>query len=255
MKPFKLTSFPTVEALEEEQKRDPLEPWKAKSLKLRKADRLFFPDINGSEETQHLNELQRRKLAEEKYEQELAQQAAVVLEEARQQGLQQGLAQGVEQGKAEGFEQGQAQAQQEVEQLRIELQETLKSLVSARQDLIAAAELDLSEITLNLAAILAGSAIEAEPSRVVDLARQAMNLLAESDVITIRASKDPAQLLREEQEALKTMTDVATLRIVEDPGMGADGCVVESNLGRVDMRVTQRIQSARDLLNTIRNED
>lgn len=248
-------AFPVVEDQQHhrEKRPEPLLPWAVQSMQIESSTNQPFPDADGS----RLEEQRRRQLREleERREKELTDQAEAVMAAAQKEGKELGYAEGREQGYAEGLEAGHSEAPLEVEQLKETLRATLEALTQARETTFAAVETDLAEIVVTLAGQLAAGAIDVEPSRVIELARQGMNLLADSDAMTIRAAEAPAALLREEQQALATALNVSSLRIVEDPTLTPEGCVVESELGRVDLRISQRLQAARDLLASVRNED
>lgn len=222
--------------------------WQLGRVHLPPLDQVIFPDLDAPVVAEEAD------LAALKRQRERDQQHAAVLDEARKRGFAQGYAEGLEQGRAEGLEQARAAAQAERTELEAELRAVLGSLARAREELLVSVELDLAEIVLTLAGELGGGALEVEPARVVELARQGMNLLAESDTITLRAAAGPAALLRGAQAALVAETGAAALRVAEDPGLETTGCVVESELARVDLRVSQRLKAARDLLTKSRGE-
>ena len=251
-------TFPKVELSQEEAapaRREPHSPWQAKPLKVEGAgSNVLFPDLDGNKQAPQ-SLLRRHKAMEQKREKELEQKVAAIMAEAQVKGREAGYQEGLAQGHAEGLEKGREQAQAELEELANALESALATLVNARQELVASMEMDLVESTVDLAGSLAGGALEVEPERVVELARQGMALLAESDQISIRAIPLQAALIREAQNSLAASLNVTSLRVVEDPSLETEGCVVESDLGRVDMRVSQRLQAARELLRTVRNED
>lgn len=250
-------SFPRVDdqqaTAKPSEESHPLHVFQPRPLTLQNSSPVIFPCLDGEQRDE--SESKSRRARELRLERELAEKAETVMAEAREQGREQGHAEGLSQGQVEGLEQGRAQAEEELKSLQESLNGIITSLTNARAELSAALELDIAEVVLALAGQLAGGAITVEPERIVELARQGLDLVAESDVITIKAAAGPASLLREEQEALSSSANVASLRIVEDPSLEPEGCTVESELGRVDLRVSQRLESARDLLNLVRNED
>lgn len=247
--------FPVVDdqGRQREERPKQLLPWAVRSMQIEASASQLFPDADGS----RLGEQQQQQLheQEERREKKLAELADTVRAAAQDEGRECGYAEGHEQGYAEGLEKGHNDAQQELEQLKGTLRATIEALTLARDATFAAVETDLAELVITLASQLAAGAVDVEPTRVIELARQGMNLLADSDTMTIRAAEAPAALLREEQRALATALNVASLRIVEDPTLDPEGCIVESEFGRVDLRVSQRLQAARDLLTSVRNEE
>lgn len=179
---------------------------------------------------------------------------ARIEEAARAEGLAAGKAEGLAAGKAEGLKKGRAEARAEVEAAKAALAAATESLVRARAQIAEGLELDMAEIALGLAAALAGGALAVEPARVAELARQAVSILAEADSITLRASEDVAPFLREASASLQAAGAGQTVTVAVDPALEAGGCVVESDLARVDLRVSQRIAEARELVASARGE-
>ncbi len=250
------SAFPNLEELDREvpTRPDPLAVFSPTPIQLRGSDSGgLFPDLDGHrvDEGRHL----RRQALEQRRADELAEKVARALEEARQQGLEEGRTAGFEEGRAEGVEQGHSDASKEAELLRAQLVAAVESLTRAREELTASLEIDQAEVALRLAGELAAGAIDVEPERIVELARQGTQMLAESDTIAIRAAVGPAVLLREAQASLAQAVNISSLRIVEDPSLDPNGCIVESDFGRVDLRVSQRLATARELLKSLRNED
>jgi flagellar assembly protein FliH len=222
--------------------------WEVGAVCLPSLDRAVFPDLDISAVPDV------RDHADPERQLELDRRLAAVTSEARKHGLESGYAEGFAQGTAEGLRQGRATAESERAALVADLRAALTALAGARNELLVTLELDMAEVTLALAAELAGGAIDAEPGRVVELARQGVSLLAESDSIVLRAAPGPAALLREAQAALGEMTTTAAVRVVEDPDLETTGCVVESELARVDQRVSHRLKAARGLITKSRGE-
>jgi flagellar biosynthesis/type III secretory pathway protein FliH len=235
-------AFPNARDAGPGRARGPAAAWPANALPLEPVSPLVFPRVDSAGQRAPAEPSSGDRAA---LEEAVAKSAAEAMAKARTAGF--------EQGRAEGSAVGRAEAKREIEELRATLRGAIEALARSRDDVLAAAELDLAEIVLTLAGDLAAGAVSAEPARVVELARQGMGLLSESDAISIRAAARPAALLREEQAALVKAVNLSSLRIIEDPSLAPEGCVVESSLGRVDLRVSQRLQAARELLCSARD--
>jgi flagellar assembly protein FliH len=231
------------------------QPWQAQPLSVPQARAAVFPDRDQRDvpEDQGVPQPHRREL--EQARAECQQQCEELRLEAQQQGHSEGFQAGKAEGRELGLAEGRAAAQAELDQVRTELQSALAALIEARQRMLLDLELDLSELVILLAGELAGGAVEAEPERVVELARQALALLTEGEVITLRAAPGPAAVLRQAEETLAATVAGASLRIIDDGSLSPEGCLVECELGRVDQQVQQRLKAARDLVRFVRQED
>lgn len=215
------------------------QPWTPEPAHPPATDEVLFPDLDRGNE-------------DEGAQRERDELLAAELKGARERGWAQGHAEGFEQGRAEGLERGRVAAGEELEAQGEQLRAAVESLTRARQELLGALELDLAEVALGLAAELAGGALELEPERVIELARQGVRLLVEADAITLRAAPATTAPLREAIAELAAGASASSVTVVEDPELAPGGCLVESELGRVDLRVSERLAPARKLLEKVR---
>ncbi len=127
------------------------------------------------------------------------------------------------------------------------LQEALSEVAEAQQREAAKAAEEVLELGLAVAEELAGGAIEVEPKRVLKLINEAFLLLADARALKVRLH--PTLYSRMEEAGLLAELDVGgKVAIRPDPGVGDDGCVVESDAGRVDASVRSRLSRLRHLL-------
>lgn len=216
-------------------------PWQATELTTRKAADGPFLNLDGPKPEETIRE----------------RMEAVVKKaqaQAREEAFAKGLSEGLAQGKAEGFKQGHAEALEAAAEREEALRTATEELLRARQDLMDDLEFDLAQMAMDIAESLAIGALEVEPQRIVALARQALSMVAEADIITLRAAPSVVPVLRDEAEKLGTVASTATIRIVEDPKLEGPACVVESELARVDLQVSQRLAAARELVASARGE-
>lgn len=179
---------------------------------------------------------------------------AAIEEQARAAGREAGFATGMAEGRKEGLAQGRAAAGSELEAARALLAEATGQLAAARQALAEVHEADMAEIALRLAGEVAGGAIAVEPERVAALAREAVSLLADADSITLRVGVELLPIMQEAVESLENLSGAASVVVVGDQTLDGGACIVESDLARVDLRVEQRLGSARELLASARGE-
>ncbi len=162
-----------------------------------------------------------------------------------------------EQAHAEGRAEGCAQAAEEArrrtdEQLRASRQ-ALDSLVSQ----IMTGESDLKRLVTpmiaNLATELARKIIrreiEKDPSTVVAQAEEAISKILERDKLIIRVNPADEELMKAHKEPLTKMFDgIDKIEVIADPVIERGGCIVETNLIRVDAQPSSQLEAARKAL-------
>jgi hypothetical protein len=103
------------------------------------------------------------------------------------------------------------------------------------------------EIGLAVAEELASGVIALEPSRVLTLVQEAMELLAEERELKVRLHPNLVNEL-ERLGLLEGLKENPRVKLRADTSVGEAGCIVESRLGRVDARVRARLSKLRYLL-------
>jgi flagellar biosynthesis/type III secretory pathway protein FliH len=98
---------------------------------------------------------------------------------------------------------------------------------------------DLVELSLEIARRLYDRARDEDPDVVRDLCLEALSKMAGAQSVTLRTN--PADL----DAASVLATPGSAIRVVADPGIGAGGCVVESELGTADGRIETRLDALR----------
>lgn len=183
-----------------------------------------------------------------------AQQAAAkIIEEAKSKGFDEGRGKGFEQGLAEGRKQGRAEAlAQTADQLR-QLQESWTAAASQwevnRSTLESEGSERLLEMALRLAEKIVHRVIEIDPSVVVDqVATSLSHVLREFDVIVRIAPQDRPVLEEALPQLLAEFSHLKHVRLVDDPAVGAGGCILTYGQGQVDATIDTQLRRVVELM-------
>jgi len=154
----------------------------------------------------------------------LAAQSAA--EEDRRRGYEQGLAEGREAAKAE-------------------MTEILMKAREEAEELRAASKEAAIPIARRMAERIVGRALELHPSLIADIATQALVASrARSGPITLRVN--PADLLALEPERPRLAARLGgsiDLRLMADENVAQGGCIIETNVGRLDARLDRQLDA------------
>lgn len=141
----------------------------------------------------------------------------------------------------EGYQQASQEAAQQLAAEQARWAGLLNQLAAARQEVFAVSETQLIELVLAAVdKIIAGR--PERPEKIGDTLREAFNLLATKDKLTIICSPADAVYIRKLlTEHRNDFEDIARFSVREDPGIQPGGCLVETEWGTVDARVEKRL--------------
>lgn len=165
-------------------------------------------------------------------------------QEGRREGRDQGYKKGQAEGHAEGYQRGFAEglnAGRDEAALRVQkLDQILTAMSRPLAALDKAVEEELAALAIGIARQLVRRELRASPGEIVAVVREAVGLLPVASLgIQIRLHPEDARLLR---EVLSLGPDDRPVwQIVEDQALSRGGCVVNSELSRIDATVEKRL--------------
>lgn len=110
------------------------------------------------------------------------------------------------------------------------------------------------QMAFGIAEQLACGAIEADPTKVLDIVKESLGLFEESDKPVVRLHPDIIEAF-EENDLLKSVTDQEGVTIKSDPTVSAMGCLVTANRKSVDGQVLNRLSRLKTLFNEEQGTD
>ena len=120
-------------------------------------------------------------------------------------------------------------------------------LVSARAEALRsrrAATLDLRGLAVKIAEKLLGRTLALDPAAVVDLTTEALRHAGEPKAIRIRSNPDDLALLESGRpRLLDRARSAGALHLEGDASIERGGCIIESELGSVDARLSVQLDA------------
>lgn len=165
-------------------------------------------------------------------------------QEGRREGRDQGYKKGQAEGHAEGYQRGFAEglnAGRDEALLRVQkLDQILTALSDPLAALDRAVEEELVVLAIGIARQLVRRELRTSPGEIVAVVRGAVGLLPVASVgIQVRLHPEDARLIR---EVLSLGPDDRPVwQIIEDQALSRGGCVVNSELSRIDATVEKRL--------------
>ncbi|MDI6731479.1 MAG: FliH/SctL family protein [Candidatus Margulisbacteria bacterium] len=146
---------------------------------------------------------------------------------------------------AEGREEGKAEAAEKIK----EALGTLNRAVNERKQIIKDAESEILRLSLKVAEQIIRSEVSLHRDVCLNIVAEAISRVSDREQIIVRVNHDDAEHLKRYKDRLAGLLDgVKSFSIIEDPNVEAGGCLVETNLGFIDSRISTKIKSIEEAL-------
>ena len=185
-----------------------------------------------------------------KSDQQLAAQRDDIFVKAYAEGYQKGFGKGVEEGQEKGSRLAYANASEaamaarkaELEAFTASLQRTLGFASDAMQRWCNQAEEELGPVALEIAHKIMLEELKLGRESVLAIVKDAMSEISHASVARLRVNPLDSALMRSfKDEILGCAQSVRNLEIVDDPTIEG-GCVIETDGGLVDARLTGKLK-------------
>ncbi|MDD5593667.1 MAG: FliH/SctL family protein [Candidatus Margulisbacteria bacterium] len=164
------------------------------------------------------------------------QEADSVREEAR------------EQGRREGRDESAARLEEALA--------TLNSAIKERKQIIKDAEGELLRLSLKIAEQIIRSEVSLHRDVSLNIVSEAIGRVSDREQIIVRVNREDAEYLKRYKDRLSGMLDgVKSFSIIEDSNVEPGGCVIETNLGFIDARISTKLKSIEEALQKVAPEE
>ncbi len=190
-------------------------------------------------------------------------QAQQIIEAAKNEALSQ-VDEITQKAHQEGFEAGRVEGleniTQELQDKIISVNDFAKSNFEIKGNIIKSAHLDIVKLITEIAHKVCSKSIEIDDNLLKEITKNAIHSLKDKENITIIVNPEMAQKIYSISDELKEeISQLSSIKIIEDESVSPDGTIVESPLSRVDSRVKSQINEISDRLmeklNSTPNED
>lgn len=159
-------------------------------------------------------------------------------EQKRQQRFDEAYQEGFNQGRQEGFDDGKKEADRLVERLHLILEKTLEK----RQEILNETEHQIIELVLLIARKVVKVISENQRSVIITNVLQALKKVKGRGDVTLRVNMTDAKLTSEHiDDFIKTVESVRNITIMEDSTVEKGGCIVETDFGAIDARISSQL--------------
>lgn len=147
---------------------------------------------------------------------------------------------GFEEGRQQGFEDGRQEAQALIEEVR----ELLSQLHSERERTLRSLEPEVAKLALRIAREVIQSEVNMNQEVVINTVRNALGGLKGRDEVILHVNSEDQDLVEQQRKLLeKFLEGVKSFSIISDSRVERGGCIIETNLGNVDARISTKLQT------------
>lgn len=149
-----------------------------------------------------------------------------------------------------GYELGVQETRADIEVVAESLVKSLQEIGAFRAGLQQRYAAELLELALGVARKVVRSELQARPEAWLGMIRDGIRLAVDREEVRMRVPPVLASYFRERLPQLQAqLEEVKELVIVEDPTLSADGCVIETRFGELDLGVDTQIDRVERELN------
>ncbi len=228
------------------------EQWEKERAALEASARLEAERIIKEAEASAFEEVRRKQNQAQKARQEAEDEARRILEQARQEAAQieaqaeerlksaerEAKRQGFEKGREEGYAEGRAEVQRLTDRLHV----ILEKAMDKRAEILAESENEVVELVLLIARKVIKTISENQKNVVISNVVQALRKLKTRGDVIIRVNLADLKLTSEHVKDFMAMAENAkTITVVEDTTVDRGGCVIETDFGQIDARISSQL--------------
>jgi flagellar assembly protein FliH len=154
-------------------------------------------------------------------------------------------------GEAEGRADGLAAARTEVQSVVEMMVQALAEVTHMRQQLIAALEQDAAELSIRIAEHILAAALEVQPERIVDVARNALRRANDRRQVVLVVNPADLEILGEAVHALQAeLGGIEHCDVQSDRRIARGGVILRTEAGEIDVSLETQVERAREVVTT-----
>jgi len=171
-----------------------------------------------------------------------AQTKAVEIEKEIRQSLDGECKEARDKGREEGHEAGFGEGRAEVQRLIERTQVVLERAQNKRGEILAESEQEIIDLVLLISRKIIKVISENQRNVIISNVVQALRKVKARGDVIIRVNMSDLQLATEhKQEFIKLLEGVKSIQVVEDSSVDSGGCIIETDFGEIDARISSQL--------------
>jgi flagellar assembly protein FliH len=154
-----------------------------------------------------------------------------------------------QEGHAEGHAAGVAAARAEIDATIGALTGSLEQVEQLREELVTALEHDAAELAFKIAEQVLAGALEVQPDRVVDVARNALRRVTDRRRVILVVNPTDLEIVADAVQPLKAeLGGIEHCDVQSDRRIARGGVVLRTEAGEIDVTLDAQLESAREIV-------
>jgi flagellar assembly protein FliH len=152
-----------------------------------------------------------------------------------------------------GFEEGKREAMEQVSHQFSDTMETVNQAVIARRKIIEDSEGEILRLALKVAEQIIRSEVSLHRDVCLNIVSEAISRVSDREQIIIKVNRDDVEQIKKYKDRIAGIVDgVKSFSILEDSHVESGGCIIETNLGYVDARISTKLKSIAESFKKVR---
>ncbi|WKD00640.1 flagellar assembly protein FliH [Borreliella americana] len=159
-------------------------------------------------------------------------------EEKLKTDLDMAIAKGREEGYSKGYESG----FEDFDKVMRKLHAIIASLIAERKSILESSSDQIVSLVMQIAIKVIKRITDSQKDIVLENVNEALKRVKDKTHITIRVNLDDLDIIRHKKSDFISRFDIIeNLEIIEDPNIGKGGCIIETNFGEIDARISSQL--------------
>ena len=157
-----------------------------------------------------------------------------------------------EEARRQGEDAGRREARGENESKLKEALDTLNQAVKARKKIMKDAETEILRLALKSAEQIIRSEVSLHRDVCLNIVAEAINRVSDREQVIVRVNRDDAEYIKRYKDRLAGIVDgIRSFSVIEDNQVEPGGCVIETNLGYIDARISTKLEAIEEAFKKI----
>ncbi|MCX5726797.1 MAG: FliH/SctL family protein [Candidatus Saganbacteria bacterium] len=159
-------------------------------------------------------------------------------------------------GEEEGIEIGKREGMSEISEKLEESLETLNEAVKERKNIIKDSEAEILRLALKVSEQIIKSEVSLHRDVCLNMVSEAIARVSDREQIIVRVNREDVDTIKKYKDRIASLVDgVRSLNILEDSAIEPGGCIIETNLGYIDARISTKLRAIEDAFKKVVAEE
>jgi len=141
-------------------------------------------------------------------------------------------------GKEDGYKAGYEEFREHMEQSK----NLLTQIIRERENILNSIEPELAKLSISIAEKIIGEELTTNRDTVINIVKNAMSKIKAREEVVIKVSPDDLEYVQEKKEIFARLVEgLKELNVTSDPRVDRGGCLIETNLGNADARISTQL--------------